>query len=285
MPATVEAPPVVDNSPRIWGKKLDPDWVESLTERGHPLDVGIAGSKKEDSLKYIGLPAGGIGCGSVYLGGDGQLWVWDIFNQMHEGIVSQNPPLPPELEAITGRPRNLTERHGANYVSPPTPQTFPNAFEQGFGVKVDGKFRRFAANDWADVEFEGNWPVGTVRYRDPAAPVEVTLNGYSPFIPLNMKDSSLPVTVMEFTLENTSKQSVEADVSGWLENAASIHTRKLMPVQLTTARTEEAGMKLLTHSSSATKESLVEAKRPDIVFEAFEGACPSIPAAALISAL
>lgn len=275
IPATVTEEAIIDNGQRVWGKKLDADWVESLTERGHPLDVGIAGSKSEDSLKYIGMPVGGIGCGTVYLGGDGQLWVWDIFNQFHEGVVSQNVPLTPELEALLGRSHNLTERQGANYVSPPTPQTFPNEFEQGFGVKIDKKFRRFDAKDWANVKFEGDWPMGTVHYRDPDAPVEVTLHAYSPFIPLNVKDSSLPTTIMEFTVRNTSKKSVAADVSGWLENAASIHTRKVMPVELVTRRTESEGMKLLTHSSSATKEGIRQAgmaKRPDVVFEEFEGA-------------
>ncbi len=41
-------------------KKLDAAWVQSLTERGHALDRGINGSKKDNTLQYIGMPVGGI---------------------------------------------------------------------------------------------------------------------------------------------------------------------------------------------------------------------------------
>ena len=62
-------------------KQLDPAWVQSLTNRGHILDTGISGSKQEDTLKYIGMPVGGIGCGTVYLSGDGRLYVWAVRSQ------------------------------------------------------------------------------------------------------------------------------------------------------------------------------------------------------------
>jgi non-lysosomal glucosylceramidase len=56
-------------------KKLSAAWLRSLTERGEPEVF----SGWEQELKYIGMPIGGIGCGQLYLGGDGRLWLWDVF--------------------------------------------------------------------------------------------------------------------------------------------------------------------------------------------------------------
>ena len=56
-------------------KKLHPEWVKSLFKRDTPQVY------KGKDLQYIGMPVGGICCGQLYLGGDGKLWQWDIFNQ------------------------------------------------------------------------------------------------------------------------------------------------------------------------------------------------------------
>ncbi len=60
-------------------KKLSPDWVKSLFARGTPEVL------RGGELKYVGMPIGGIGAGQLYLGGDGRLWHWDIFNRRCHG--------------------------------------------------------------------------------------------------------------------------------------------------------------------------------------------------------
>ena len=87
-------------------KKLSPEWVKSLFDRGTPQVY------KGEELKYIGMPVGGICAGQVYLGGDGQLWNWDIFNK---------------------KAPNTWERHYKDPIEQRSP------IEQGFAIKTTGK--------------------------------------------------------------------------------------------------------------------------------------------------
>jgi hypothetical protein len=58
-----------------------------------------------------------------------------------------------------------------------------------------------------------------VNYRSPDAPVSISLEAFSPFIPLNADDSSLPATYFQFSLKNTGSTPLELELAGWLENA------------------------------------------------------------------
>ena len=53
-------------------------------------------------------------------------------------------------------------------------------------------------------EFQSTYPFATVRYEDEALPLEIELEAYSPFIPLDADASSLPLAVFTFTLRNAS---------------------------------------------------------------------------------
>jgi non-lysosomal glucosylceramidase len=64
-----------------------------------------------------------------------------------------------------------------------------------------------------------------VEYADAGVPVAVKLEAFSPFIPLNTDDSSLPATILQFTVRNTSAAPVEATLSGQLENGVCLNHR------------------------------------------------------------
>jgi len=200
-------------------KGLAADWLASLTERGHKLDDAIRRTKPEGDLDVIGMTVGGIGCGTVYLSGDGRLWVWDIFNQHHEGVVANTAPIPEGLGNIQTH-KAIRERDGANFINPPRVGDHLNGVDAGFTLTVDGADFSMDAAGWDDVTFTGRWPVGIVDYFSNKTPLKARLEAYSPFIPLDLKSSSLPVTILDYTLENPSSQAIEATLTGRLNNPA-----------------------------------------------------------------
>jgi non-lysosomal glucosylceramidase len=195
-------------------KKLRPEWVQSLFARGERTIY----RKSRGELRPIGLPIGGICCGTLYLGGDGKLWLWDIFNRNQNGILPRQVPWDGFGDA-----RSVDPQNGANYVAPADPES---PLTQGFALHVDGVTRSLDARGWQEIEFSGEYPLGIVRYTDPASPVAVTLHAYSPFIPLNADDSGLPVTLSEFTIENTTAKPVDVEIGGWLQNAVSLYAAR-----------------------------------------------------------
>lgn len=218
-------------------KKFSPAWIRSLTERGEPAIY------RREELRLIGMPVGGICAGQVYLGGDGQLWHWDIFNQ--------------HIATFDG-----------HYANPPVPQS---PLRQGFALRMKSpsgtQTRTLNAAGFGSIAFRGEYPIGTVDYADPQCPVTVRLEAFSPFIPLNTADSSLPAIVMQFTLHNPSRHSVECDLVGWLENAVCLHSG--LPVATTRVERPTRSRLLVIHGGEEDPEPPAPA-RPDILFEDFE---------------
>ncbi len=217
-------------------KRLDPAWVKSLTARGEPTVY------RGEDLKYIGMPVGGLCAGQLYLGGDGRLWCWDIFN----------------AQVRTG---------DAHYAKPPEARS---PVEQGFTLTVAGKAFPLDGTGFKDVSFLGQYPVGTVAYKDPGVPVEVRLEAFSPFVPLDTESSSLPATVLRFTLTNTSKAAVEATLTGRLENAVCLGHRDV-PGTRRTRVVAGSGLTFLECSAEAAAAAAARPE-PDLLFEDWHAA-------------
>ncbi|HIJ53860.1 MAG TPA: hypothetical protein HPP66_12000 [Planctomycetes bacterium] len=233
-------------------KKLNPQWLASLAARGKRTVV-----TDPAALQHIGMPIGGLFTGTLYLGGDGKLWLWDIFNRVVEGILPRQ---------VKYKGQSLRMREGANYVSPAPPKS---PLEQGFALRIDGKVRPLDRTGFSDISFDGRYPIGRVTYRDKGCPVRVELEAYSPFIPLNTDDSSLPATVMSYTLKNESGKTVTVEISGWLENAICLYHRDGASGVRRNRVLRGKEMTFL----SCTAEPIIDGPptaRPDILFEDFE---------------
>lgn len=240
---------LADDFPIPADKKLSPEWLRSLFARTTPEVFTSA----RGELRHIGMPIGGICCGQVYLAGDGRLWHWDIFNlpQAREWSDTSGP--------LYARP--------AFAVSP---------IEQGFALRVSdaqGKplaQRMLDSSGFRDIEFRGEYPVATIKYADDSIPVRAELEAFSPFIPLNVDDSSLPCILMRWTLRNESDQPLKIEIGGWLQNAACLSSGVAgQGSRVNTARTAN-GWTTLDMSANAAAAAPVSPKREDIIVEDWE---------------
>ncbi len=245
---------VVDKYARLIpaDKGLDPAWIRSLTARG------VAQVYREPkALGHVGMPVGGLFAGTVYLGGDGRLWLWNVMNDDREGIVPRSEPYKGE---------NLNVRRGANYVAP-AKRAYP--FEQNFGVRIDGKLRTLDVDGFETVSFKGQYPIGDVAYEDDACPVSVKLSAYSPFIPHNTPDSTLPATIMSYTLSNGGNKKVECDLFGWLENPICLRSGRNLRGRRQNRIISDSEFSALQCTAASAKRA-VESTRPDVTVESFE---------------
>ena len=123
------------------------------------------------------MPVGGIGAGQLYITGDGRLAHWDIFNLKTAGYGYPRKP---------AEPRASVEQGFAVHVKKGDPTSIYPLDIRGFpGRRIS---RQLPAGRQS-----------TMHNR--IVPSPSTLKAFSPFIPLNPDDSSLPATVMQFTVE------------------------------------------------------------------------------------
>ncbi|MBW8042504.1 MAG: hypothetical protein FVQ85_21260 [Planctomycetes bacterium] len=223
-------------------KGLSQSAVRKMFERGQRQ------AYKGKDLDTIGMPVGGIATGQLYLRGDGTLAVWQIFN------------------------RHVFSGYGRDNYRAYRPDS---PVDSGFAVVVKSMGRTIVKplnRDFGKVEFSGEYPIGIVRYRENNFPVIVEMEAFSPFIPLNAKDSALPATLFHITAENTSKKAVEVGILGWLENAVLIDSAKSTHALRRSRIINEKGRKLIVHT--AEKEPILTkdtVHRTKIVLADFEG--------------
>jgi uncharacterized protein (DUF608 family) len=210
-------------------KNLDPAWVQSLTDKGTPHVYS------GDELNHIGMPCGGIGAGELYVRGDGALARWWLFNN-----------------------GTSTADHSTDYTNEIT-KPIISSIGQGFSLTVGSTTIRLDQSGYDAIQFVGEYPIARVRYlttAQPQPPLDVSLEVYSPFIPLNARESALPATVMNFSLVNSSSSAVTATLTGWLRDSR---------VQLSLLRAD-GSLKVSSSNDVDTVLSIAPGEARDAVF-------------------
>lgn len=153
------------------------------------------GSYSGEYLNRIAFPIGGIGAGMICLDGNGAFSHVSVRNRPEV----MNRPLMFAAISIKG------QKNAAKILEGPIqPWKLFGEDGTGNGSSVYGCPRFESAS------FQAQFPFGTVKLSDSDIPMDVSVSGWSPFIPGDADNSSLPVGGLEYSFKNTSGKPLEA---------------------------------------------------------------------------
>ena len=166
---------------------------------------------KGQALKMLAFPLGGVGAGSVALGGRGQLRDWEIFNRPNKGYSPDYAF--PSIWVQSGEGKPVARVLEARILPPYEGQ-------DGLGSNNAPGLSRLAT-----AEFSGQYPFARVRFADPALPVEVELEAFSPFIPHDPDESGLPVAILRYRLHNPGNERAKVSIAFSIDNPVEDEAR------------------------------------------------------------
>ena len=167
------------------------------------------------ALRAVSFPLGGIGAGQLAICGDGGFRQWQIFNN-----INHVAHVPLSFFAVRAARKNAKPQAKVLLTNAQYSDDFEPAPLVSDHVVPDAA--RLLLKKLPGVEgikFIGEYPAARIDYSIPEFPVEVRLEAYSPFIPLDAEDSGLPAAIFHFTIANQAAKKVEASVLMCQQNA------------------------------------------------------------------
>ena len=156
------------------------------------------------ALQMISFPLGGVGAGSLGLGGRGQLRDWEIFNRADIGnsppyafpsIWIEQPGTAPIAHVLEAR------------IEP------PYQGQDGLGSQNAPGLSRLEG-----ATFIGEFPLARINFHDSRLPVTISLEAGTPFVPLDADASGLPITVLRYRVRNTNRSAISVSIAFSVEN-------------------------------------------------------------------
>lgn len=150
---------------------------------------------------------GGIGTGNVSIGARGDLRDWEIFNRPAKGLK-----IPYSFFAVwCGVERRKKHVPLAKVLEAPVQP--PYSLSHGFNTGMVAGLPHMASS-----QLVGEYPFVTVDLHDPDLPVSVSLEAFTPFVPLNADDSGIPGAFIRYKVKNLSTRETSVSILGSLPN-------------------------------------------------------------------
>src|SRR5207247_10189574 len=162
-------------------------------------------------LAMIAFPLGGVGAGCISLGGRGQLRDWEIFNRPDKGKSPQYA-----FAAIWAR-AGSKKPQASVLESALMP---PNEGNSGLGIVNAPGLPRLDSST-----FKGEYPLARIDFKDSTLPVQVALEAFTPFIPLDADDSGLPVAVLRYSVTNPGAAKAKVSIAFSIDNPVGVQGR------------------------------------------------------------
>jgi len=162
-------------------------------------------------LRRIALPLGGIGTGTVSLGGRGNLQDWAIMNSP---AIGYTPNMMDGMRDVGPFFALYTEADEVKRVTALEGVLDSEVFEASHGSRaVNHGLPRFR-----ECSFSAAYPLGQVHLRDAELPVEVTLQAFNPLIPADADNSGIPMAILTYVVTNITDKPISTAVCGTIIN-------------------------------------------------------------------
>lgn len=151
---------------------------------------------------------GGIGTGNFSVNSRGKFLDWEIFNW-----PSKNTKFPLTFFAIRTENEKMDRPISKILESRLVP---PYTSSHGYLQAELVNLPRME-----DSEMMCEYPFARVDFKDSELPVQVSMEAYTPFIPLNTDDSSIPCGIIRYKVKNTADCRTKVSLVGTLPNASA----------------------------------------------------------------
>lgn len=179
-----------------------------LFQSVYSTDWPILKKYDQEHTYKIALPIGGIGTGTVSLGGRGNLQDWEIMNRPAKGY---NPGSGRNNSAFFTLFTEVEGEKDLRLMEGPVPFYL---YEGSSGaIATNHGLPRFN-----EVSFEAAYPFGQVNLKTPQVPIDVKIKSFNPLIPGDIENSSIPMAVIDFELTNTTNLEISFSICGTMQN-------------------------------------------------------------------